>query len=260
MRTLSVLFFVLSAIVFSSCESEGGDESDFNAEHFHFEIKEMTCSYKDCDINEGDCSFISINYPQFTHRDGDEVLSKISGSIDRIILGEEAGSPKELCDQFIFDYDSFKNDSLFIEDDYSVAWYDIREAEWLSIQKRVLSFSCSINSFYGGAHPNVYLYLRNFDPQTGDSLGLAMIFNEASLKEVTKIGENIFRKDYEIGPKTSFDSMGYWFENDVFELSTNFAFTDQGLLFYYNSYDIAPYSMGPSQILIPYSTIMHLFK
>jgi len=103
--------------ILSSCESEGGVESDFNAERYHFEVKEMLCSYKDCDINEGDCSYISINYPQFTHQEGDEVLSKITESIDRIILGDTDNG----C------YYIGKSGELGVEEAYSVYWFVVNQ-------------------------------------------------------------------------------------------------------------------------------------
>lgn len=231
---------------------------DFDPLHYDSEMSEWVCSYRDCDIDNEACTYILINYPHFTESE-DSVLKKINAAIDKLVLGDEAKDPKGLCEQFIDDYDAFVNDSINLEDEYSLAWYDVREGDWISIQKRVLSFRCVISSFYGGAHPNEYVYLRNFDPQSGDSLGLGMIFDEAALNELTALGEKAFRKNYNLGKEVSLDSQGYWFENNNFELSTNFAFTDQGLLFYYNSYEIAPYSMGYSEILLPYNLIMHLF-
>ena len=232
--------------------------ADFDPMHFNNEATEWLCTYNDCDINKDGCTYISINYPHFTKTE-DSVLNKINAAIDKLVLGDEAKDAQHLCDQFIDDYEAFVNDSINLEEEYSLAWYDQREGDWISIQKRVLSFRCVISSFYGGAHPNEYVYLRNFDPQSGDSLGLGMIFDEAALEELTALGEKSFRKKYNIAKEESLDSKGYWFENNFFELTTNFAFTDQGLLFYYNSYEIAPYSMGYSEIIIPYSLIMHLF-
>ena len=130
----------------------------------------------------------------------------------------------------------------------------------LVIKKKVLSLKCSISNFYGGAHSNRYVMLRNFNPYTGDSLGLAMIFNPENLKELSRIGEKYFRKDQKLKTNISYEDAGYWFKDDKFYLTDNFAFTHEGLLFYYNEYEIAPYSTGAIYFVVPYSIIMHLFE
>ena len=112
----------------------------------------------------------------------------------------------------------------------------------------------------GGAHPGSGIYLRNFIPSTGDSLGLGMVFGDEAIKELTEIGEMEFNKKYPLAEGESYDQAGYWFKDDVFLLTPNFAFTSEGLWFYYNEYEIASYATGPQEILIPYEKIKHLFS
>jgi len=45
-----------------------------------------------------------------------------------------------------------------------------------------------------------------------------------------------------------------------FQESDNFGFTDQGLVVKYNSYEIAPYSAGQLELLIPYSALANVLK
>lgn len=45
-----------------------------------------------------------------------------------------------------------------------------------------------------------------------------------------------------------------------FQASDNYAFTDQGIVVKYNSYEIAPYSYGQPELLIPYSELEGILK
>jgi hypothetical protein len=38
-------------------------------------------------------------------------------------------------------------------------------------------------------------------------------------------------------------------------LNDNFAVAKRGIIFYFNSYEIAPYAMGPTELLIPYAKL-----
>ena len=254
--SLLVILFVL--LYLTSCSDAIDD--NFDPKQFKSHTKKESRTYKACDQLSDTCTYIEINSLVFDHLAEYENLQNISRQLDIILLGREISTVDSVCADFINEYDRIVNDSVMMAEEYSLAWYDNREAEMISVKKRVISIKCVIKSFYGGAHPNEYVYLRNFIPHSGDSLGLGMIFNASSLKELRTLAEFTFRKKYDLSDDETFESAGYWFEDNNFELSTNFAFTEQGLWFYYNNYEIAPYSMGASEIVVPYSIIMHLFE
>jgi len=247
------------AFQFSSC-SEGSDsKQDFDPSIYMHTKETISMTYNNCDIQDDNCTHISLSFPVFELVDKYESVARINDKVAAVVFGEENKSASDLCNSFIQNYDDFITDNDSENEEYILAWYDEREAEITSIQKKVISIASKVRSFYGGAHPSEYVYLRNFDPQTGDSIGLGMIFNEEALIELTHLGENAFRKAKKLGSDASYESEGYWFEDDQFELTDNFAFTEQGLWFYYNDYEIAPYSMGHSEFILPYNIIMHLF-
>jgi hypothetical protein len=252
---IGMLFIV---VLFNACSDDMN--SGFDPDLFASHIKEESRTYKNCNTDNDSCSFIIIKSLTFNNNDSIKVLQKISTHLEKLILQSDSQSVSEVCDAFILDYDHIVKDTIMKNEEYALAWFDVRETEVVSVNKRVLSYKCSMNNFYGGAHPNEYIYLRNFDPITGDSLGLGMIFKQNSIEELRSLAEFTFRKKYDLSEGNSFEELGYWFEDDTFEFSTNFAFTEQGLWFYYNNYEIAPYSMGTSEIVIPYALIMHLFE
>jgi hypothetical protein len=53
---------------------------------------------------------------------------------------------------------------------------------------------------------------------------------------------------------------GFSFPGGNFALPENFGFASDGLIFYYNSYDIAPYYFGPTEVRIPYQEVRELLR
>jgi hypothetical protein len=77
---------------------------------------------------------------------------------------------------------------------------------------------------------------------------------------LNKIAEPLFRKLFELTAKESLNDFGFWFENDQLSVYENFTFQGGEALFYYNSYDIEPYSVGSTELLDPFEEIKHLLK
>jgi len=256
-RSKAVLYLLITA--FYSCGLGEDKNSSFDPAFYKYETKHLESTYNNCVAGKEDCTYITFDYPIFKNPENSEVLRKIDNKIEKLLLeGTEGVNIKKASDVFIKNYTDFIDDPEI--ENYNTPWFDIRKAEWLSLQKKVLSVKCSISNFYGGAHPNRFVMLRNFNPYTGDSLGLTMIFNPENLKELTRLGEKYFRKSQKLKADVSFEEAGYWFKDDQFFLTGNFAFTSEGLLFYYNEYEIAPYSTGAVYFVVPYSIIMHLFE
>ena len=246
-------------LLLNACASEDEKGDSFDPDFYTYDLVHVESTYQGCKAGKDNCTYMTIDYTKFKNADKSEVLKKIDRKIKKLVLyATEAASPEAACNAFVNDYEKFIKDEE--NDDYETAWFDSRKAEWLSIQKKVLSIECHISSFMGGAHSNSYVMLRNFNPYTGDSLGLGMIFTPESLHELTGFGEMQFRKTQKIKKGLSYEDAGYWFKDNQFYLTDNFAFTKGGLLFYYNEYEIGPYSMGAVYFVIPYSQIMHLFE
>jgi hypothetical protein len=253
----TIFFGIL--ILLNACTFNEDEHDDFDPAFYTYDMIHFSSTYMGCSEKNDDCTYMSLDYPKFKNESKDEILQKIDRKIEKLILNTtEVSSPESACENFIIDYEGFVSDPEI--DEYNTPWFDRRKATWLSIEKKVFSIEVNISSFMGGAHSNSYTLLRNFNPYTGDSLGLGMIFKPESLKELTSLGEMHFRKTQKIKSGVSYDEAGYWFKDDHFYLTDNFAFTDEGLLFYYNEYEIAPYSMGAQYFVIPYSLIMHLFE
>ncbi len=102
--------------------------------------------------------------------------------------------------------------------------------------------------FMGGAHGNTVRYAYTFDLKNGYKIRLEQLFgcylNPKSFI-LSKVNEQISRQpelyfeDYAILAEETFDAK-------------NFYCTPEGIVFFYMQYDIAPYSSGIREFLIPY--------
>ncbi len=117
-----------------------------------------------------------------------------------------------------------------------------------------------INDESGGVHPNESTTYINWDKKRHRNIILDDIFVKNYSSRLNNIGEKIFRQDGDLSKTASLAENGYNFDGDQFALNDNFAITDTGLHFYYNSYEIAPYMRGPTNVDIPFSKIKSLIK
>jgi len=112
--------------------------------------------------------------------------------------------------------------------------------------------SIAINSYInsGGAHGNTNVTFFNFD-----SSGNLLEFNDlfTSKNELTKSVEPYFdaeTKDIDIN----------YFSGDPFHLPENIGFNEEGIIFFYNVYEIASYAEGITEFTVPFQDLESLLK
>lgn len=115
-------------------------------------------------------------------------------------------------------------------------------------------FTCFLDT--GGAHPNTYIETISFDTNT-NTLFIIDSFSEKN-RDILSQFSKISRKVLSLNEKLLENNI--W--NMVLEGTSpiasnfrNFAFSEKGILFFFERYQIAPYSYGPYQVLVPYSQI-----
>lgn len=111
-------------------------------------------------------------------------------------------------------------------------------------------------SYTGGAHGNGYSGYYHIDKKTGNILSVEDYFSD--MNQLNQIAEKHFRKLFDLSPTESLNDYGFWFDNDEFSVNDNFTTSDGKMLFYYNTYEIAPYAGGPTELYVPLDEIKHL--
>jgi hypothetical protein len=112
-------------------------------------------------------------------------------------------------------------------------------------------------SFTGGAHGNGYEGHYLVSKETGKSLNLSDVINNQ--KKINSLVDQYFRKSQGLSANESLEDAG-WFIEGRLKANNNFYFTDNNLVFVYNSYEIGPYAAGAPIVEIPISKIKPLLK
>jgi hypothetical protein len=123
-----------------------------------------------------------------------------------------------------------------------------------------LTLDYSTASYTGGAH-GIYGHLfKVFNLKNGKVLQLEDIFNAGFEKNLTQIIEQALRAEYQIPAFKSLAEFGFTLPNGKFYTTRNFYLNRFGIGFYYNVYEIAPYSIGSQDIFVPYAKIKQLIR
>lgn len=142
------------------------------------------------------------------------------------------------------------------------SWPPPSLARWVTVLRTaapVLSLECR-ETRSGGAHPTSSARYLNFDPATGEPIKLVSILKDGARARLTAIAETHFRQERKLAANAKLEDEGFTFPGGRFALNDNYAFGEKALLFLFNEYEIASYSMGPTLVEIPYSEIRDLIR
>jgi len=199
------------------------------------------------------CARFLIEYPEIVNSSDETVRLKLEQAIRAMLdVPPEAASLAEgletMAEAFLADHlaawTQFPNTASMAE------WFIQKRVQVIHHDERWLSFRTELLSFAGGAHPLSPTNLSSFDLITGDRLQMADLFQPESEATLNGIAEREFRKVREIDAGSSLTKAGFWFPEDAFKVNENFAVADEGLLIHFNAYEVGPYSLGPTEILI----------
>ena len=183
----------------------------------------------------------------------DSINKKVFLVLKEIIyFGEKPYSAKDytsLLTSFIGSYEKLQKE--FPNDKFG--WEADIKGSVKYQSENVLNIEINHYTFTGGAHGYQGLRSLLFDPNTGKSILNTQLFND---REAFKdLAEKKFRAKYKIPANKSINSTGLMFEKEKFQLPQNIFFTDNGLLLYYNSYEVASYADGTKELLLPYTEV-----
>ena len=257
----NLMLILICSISLLACK-ENPQQEDINIttnipkiDTISYELKSISKESGDCGENgerctKADAQYIIINAPQMT-----PALTKINTTLENTIKGNAPTVAASL--------DSFMAESNAFFEEFP----DVPTGYGMEITQEVLFDSLNIltveefsYAFTGGAHGNYGTGYYNFNTKTGQSLGLGDILVTNYQERLKGIVEPIFRKAYLEEGMKNYSEAGFYFEEDEFVLTDNFAITKDGLKFLYNPYEIGPYAMGQQEIIIPYNSLKTLIR
>ena len=154
-----------------------------------------------------------------------------------------------------------KPEEVVKEDESSIgAWYSYYKGIESHVQlydKDLLVYRIDYNEYTGGAHGIYMATYLNMDLTLMRPLRLDDIFVGDYKDALTDLIWNQLMADNKVTTHEALEDMGYASTGDIAP-TENFYLSKEGITFYYNVYDITPYSMGPVKVTIPFAMMEHL--
>lgn len=179
----------------------------------------------------------------------DSINTTLYNFIESVVyLGEEKpdfSSYEAMTSSFVASYEELKK-----EYPDEVGWEANIKTKITFQTEKLLNIKVEYYMFTGGAHGYFGVKSLLFDLETGKSLTPHDLFSDN--EKLKLFAEQKFRKDFQIGENQPINATGFMFEDDVFYLPENVFFTEEGLLFHYNVYEISSYADGYQTFVIDY--------
>ncbi|MEL6561513.1 MAG: DUF3298 domain-containing protein [Bacteroidota bacterium] len=233
---------------------------DSKSEVFSYELTSFKKNSTYCNKGKEQCAEVVVQYPVYQNQTANyvnEVIQKtVKNTLYNVISEEKSPniSIEKMADLIIENYDDFISDFS----DTREKW-DINVSVISTFQKgNILSFSFNSEYYTGGAHSNSNIVYKVINTKTNKVLGLKDLISNK--KVLTATAEKLFRKQKNLPADKNLLEEGYFFENGKFTINDNIGLNQNGLIIYFNNYEIAPYSMGPSAVFIPFYEIKDILK
>lgn len=228
------------------------------ARRLAWETRTLERATAGCD-EEGPCATVSLEHPEVTAAPGEGTVEALNRFIRDFVLapavGEEAAAtPEALAEEVLREAERFHQEIP----DAPGGWSLERTVKIVHQTPRVVSLEAAEYVFLGGAHPNSTVIYASFDPATGRRIALADLFLPTAGERLREVAERRFREAREIPPDRDLAEEGFEFEGGSFELNDNFAVLEDGVVFYYNSYEIAAYVFGPTEVKLTWEDLAGL--
>ena len=208
-----------------------------------------------------DPSSVSFSYPAITSAPSEALKTALTQAINDFLTapagdGEKSSTPEAAADEFLAQARSTRSENP----DEALPWTLSRSVEIAYQDPKVVSLHLSEEVFQGGAHGLTTERYASFDPATGRRLGLSDLVTPEGEARLVEIGERELRKVHQLPAEQSLEEAGFTFEGNKFVLSEEIAVLAEGLAIHYNPYEIAPYALGPTEIVIPRSELAPIAK
>ncbi|MDR1655136.1 MAG: RsiV family protein [Treponema sp.] len=145
-------------------------------------------------------------------------------------------------------------------DDYgeSMNWYHTETVRLETESPRIRVFSKTGESYTGGAHGMREQRYLVIDRSAGRQIDTVFIIKNGAEGELTALINDALRSRADLGPGTPLTEGGF-FEESV-EITENFFLDRDGMGFHWDQYEIAPYFMGPIEVLVPWEKLTALLS
>lgn len=198
----------------------------------------------------------------------DSVTRLINENIVRLAFDYEGLSPRLAVDSFMTSYIRNYHQDLtpYYKDDLQKGdvggWYNYQYELTTSVvpaRDNVWGYQLNLVTYEGGAHGSYTTTYMNFDKVTGRLLTLDDVFVPGYEKPLTQVLLTTLQDQLQMSSVEELQENGFLNWTDMYP-TKNFLLAPDGVRFYYNIYEIAPYACGPTELTVPYEALKDLLK
>ena len=261
--SISLLVFLVGLSLLS-CKTKK-EENHIEFDHLKLDEKVFLLPQNDTTLPFADVKIDFIYPKKFNNQ---EDLSRLQQIFTGTFFNDETYdslSPQEALNNYVENYtkeyreltNQYNQDLANLEGDNRPSWY------WYMLQKNneivyndkhILSYLVEHADYTGGAHGSLQVLYYTIDLNELTTITEEDIFQPNYQHELTsKIIEKLMNK-YDVDTPEKLIDEGFFDINEIAP-NNNFWLNDNGIHYIFNQYEIAPYSMGPIEVTIPYEEI-----
>ncbi len=249
------IFLIAAGIMFLavSCNNEGNEKNSQQRRDtvvkegvFAMKMNEVKLEDPSCDSLAENCAHVLINYPVFTEQNMEAANKLISKRIVDLLGQKDSDMNLDVnsaANNFIKEYADFKAEN---PDSQQIWSFRLKSRVSYSDNEKV-SILFASEVYTGGAHASQTQMYMNFDANGNLLKAEDFIANMNKFKIVAEQNFRM-RKGMKVGQ--TYSDAGFNFPEDKFTLPENIGIADSLYIIQYNPYEIAPYSTGPTQLII----------
>lgn len=244
MKTFSLLFASLFLVV--SCQQDKG---------LVFEVQKFEQTSTTPCI-EGECTKASIEIPIATNKNSiaaDSINNTTLKMISDIVSFDEephkTTSYQEIVSSFVTSYNQIKKEYP----KESMPWEAQVKGSIVHQSPQVISIHVNHYTFSGGAHGYGGIRGFNFNPENGHLYTNEELISDS--KGFSDLVEKKLRNQLGIPADKNLNSGGLMFEDDRFKLPETLLYFNDKFVAYYNTYEIASYADGPTELVFTYAEV-----
>lgn len=252
MRKISVILLV-AIIALSSCKKTQPTVSvkeDYTFEKLNLEKK----IFPESDSTKGGIQLsLEFNFPSTIGNDS--LLQIIQAQFVTAFAGEDCKglTPKDAFDTLTNRIIKESTDiaKLAVKDQNQLTDYHKNvKTSVFDTTSITITAKTETDEYMGGAHGSQYVAYYNIDTRNGSLIKNDNLFKSGSLEKVTQYIKDGLAKT--LNPQGTAITL---LDPNAIAPSKNFYFDNQGIVYVYNAYEVAPHSDGLIQVSIPYSQI-----
>lgn len=256
---------ILTLLVVSLCLFAGCKDSDDEEVRFETVSMDRTANISNEDLSPN-CS-VSLKVQYAMQKKG-EAAKEINEYLVERLFNMQDVSVESACEQFAESYvQNYQNTLTPLynqdrNDSTKRAWYDyhyIITTETHTGNENTIVYIATIDYYEGAAHGINEQIVMNFDKETGRHLTLSDVFATGYEQQLTAVLLKALKEKTGSEDLAALKEKGYLNAMDMFP-AENFIIGEETITFIYNPYEIAPYNMGSTELIIPYNDVEKILK